>query len=96
MEFTAVRSNALLNKLAITTPEPATLAAVADHITEIITSGTHNQTKALVEALVAKVTITAPDRLIPVFHIPPTPRQRRGRNRPTSGNGPDGSGSHSD
>ncbi len=53
-----------------TTPEPATLAAVADHIAEIITSGTHNQIKALVEALVAKVTITGPDRLIPVFRIP--------------------------
>ena len=52
------------------TPEPATLTQIANHITEIITSGTHNQTKALVEALVAKVTITAPDRLIPVFRIP--------------------------
>ena len=51
-------------------PEPATLAAVADHIAEIITSGSHNQVKALVEALVAKVTITGPDRLIPVFRIP--------------------------
>jgi transcriptional regulator with XRE-family HTH domain len=62
---------------APTTPKPATLAAVADHITEIITSGTHNQTKALVEALVAKVTITAPDRLIPVFRIP-QPRNNDG------------------
>ncbi len=43
---------------------------MADHIAEIITSGTHNQIKALVEALVAKVTITGPDRLIPVFRIP--------------------------
>ncbi|WP_245959610.1 recombinase family protein [Prauserella flavalba] len=60
-----------------TTPEPATLAAVADHITEIITNGTHNQTKALVEALVAKVTITGPDRLIPVFRIP-QPRNNDG------------------
>jgi len=51
-------------------PEPATLTEIADHITKIITSGTHNQTKALVEALIAKVTITGPDRLIPVFHIP--------------------------
>ncbi|MGH3570008.1 MAG: recombinase zinc beta ribbon domain-containing protein [Pseudonocardia sp.] len=33
-----------------TAPEPATLAEVADRITEIITSGIHNQTKALVEA----------------------------------------------
>lgn len=31
-------------------PEPATLAAVADHIGEIITNGIHNQIKALVEA----------------------------------------------
>lgn len=56
--------------------EPATLVAVADHIAEIITSGTHNQIKALVEALVAKVTITGPDRLIPVFRIP-QPRNNR-------------------
>lgn len=51
-------------------PEPATLSAVADHIAEIITSGTHNQAKALVEALVASVTVTGPDRLVPVFRIP--------------------------
>lgn len=51
-------------------PEPATLAAVADQIVEIITSGSHNQIKGLVEALVAKVTVTGPDRLIPVFRIP--------------------------
>ena len=48
-------------------PQPATLATVADRITEIIASGTHNQIKALVEDLVAKVTITGPDRLRPVF-----------------------------
>jgi site-specific DNA recombinase len=53
-----------------TTPEPATLTEIANHITEIITSGTHNQTRALVEALVVKVTITGADRLIPVFRIP--------------------------
>lgn len=55
---------------APTTPEPATLVAVADHITEIITNGTHNQTNTLVEALIANVTITGPDRLIPVLRIP--------------------------
>ncbi|SFR27879.1 Recombinase [Lentzea waywayandensis] len=53
-----------------TTPEPATLVAVADHVAEITTSGMHNQAKALVEALVASVTITGPDRLAPVFRIP--------------------------
>ncbi len=79
-----------------TAPEPATLVAVADHIAEIITSGTHNQTKALVEALVAKVTITGPDRLIPVFRIP-QPRNNDGAApRPTSGNDPERSGSHND
>ncbi|WP_434450087.1 recombinase family protein [Lentzea sp. E54] len=51
-------------------PEPATLSAVADHIAEIITSGTHNQTKALVEALVASVKIAGPGWLVPVFRIP--------------------------
>ncbi|TKG66322.1 recombinase family protein [Prauserella endophytica] len=62
---------------APTAPEPATLVAVADHIAEIITSGSHNQIKGLVEALVAKVTITGPDRLIPVFRIP-QPRNNDG------------------
>lgn len=58
-------------------PEPATLAAVADQIAEMITNGSHNQVKALVEALVAKVMITGPDRLIPVFRIP-QPRNNDG------------------
>jgi len=58
-------------------PEPATLAAVADHIAEIITSGSHNQIKDLIEALVAKATVTGPDRLIPVFRIP-QPRNNDG------------------
>src|SRR5262249_25269713 len=53
-----------------TAPPPATLASVADHIAEIITSGSHNQIKALVEDLIATVTITGPDRLRPVFRIP--------------------------
>ena len=48
----------------------ATLNEVADHLAEIITSGTANQRKALVEALVARVTITGPDRLVPVFRVP--------------------------
>ena len=51
-------------------PEPATLASVADRITEIILSGSHNRIKALVEDLIATVTITGPDRLVPVFRIP--------------------------
>jgi site-specific DNA recombinase len=46
------------------------LAQVADHIAEIITSGTHNQTKALIEALIDRATITARNRLVPVFRIP--------------------------
>jgi site-specific DNA recombinase len=73
----------------------AILAAVADHVAEIMTSGTHNQTKSLVEALVATVTITGPDRLRPVFRIP-QPRNNDGAARPTSGNDPERSGSHND
>ncbi|EID55474.1 hypothetical protein [Saccharomonospora xinjiangensis] len=78
------------------TPEPTTLAAVADHFTEIITSGTHNQAKALVEALVAKVTITGPTGSSRYSPHPQPPQQRWGRTRPSSGNGPERSGSHND
>ena len=51
-------------------PDPATLDQIADHLDQVIATGTPNQRKALVEALVARVTITGPDRLIPVFRIP--------------------------
>ncbi len=58
-----------------TAPSPATLTEITNHITKIIKTGSVNQRKALIEALVAHVTITAPDRLTPVFRIPqpPTP-----------------------
>lgn len=51
-------------------PDAATLTEVADHMGEVIAEGNHNQTKALIEALVAKVTITGPNTLTPVFRIP--------------------------
>ena len=57
-----------------TAPEPATLTQVADHITKIMDNGTPNQRKALVEALVAHVTVTGPDRLRANFHIPQQPQ----------------------
>ncbi|GAA4884649.1 recombinase family protein [Saccharopolyspora cebuensis] len=53
-----------------TAPDATTLTEVADHINEIITDGTANQRKALIEALVPQVKITGPDRLVPVFRIP--------------------------
>ncbi len=53
-----------------TAPDITTLTEVADHINEIITDGTANQRKALIEALVPQVKITGPDRLVPVFRIP--------------------------
>ncbi|MGH3614152.1 MAG: recombinase family protein [Pseudonocardia sp.] len=62
---------------APTVPDPAPLNDVADHLAEIITNGTPNQRKALVEALVARVTITGPDRLVPVFRVP-QPRHDEG------------------
>jgi site-specific DNA recombinase len=36
----------------------------------VIAEGSHNQTKALIEALIARVTITGPTTLKPVFRIP--------------------------
>lgn len=51
-------------------PESKTLDQVADAIGDIIRVGNHNQTKALIEALIDKVTVIAPDRLVPVFRVP--------------------------
>ncbi|MGE5137685.1 MAG: recombinase family protein, partial [Gemmatimonadota bacterium] len=51
-------------------PPVATLRQVADHIDDIIRAGTENQRKALIEALVAQIKITGPDRIVPVFRIP--------------------------
>ena len=56
-----------------TAPDLTTLTDVANHINEIITEGTANQRKALIEALVPQVKITGPDRLLPVFRIPQPP-----------------------
>jgi hypothetical protein len=55
-----------------TAPDPALLDQVADHLAEIISTGTPNQRKTLVGALVDRVIITGPDRLVPVFRIPQT------------------------
>ncbi len=46
------------------------LANIANHISEIIASGTDNQRKALIETLIAEIKITAADRIVPVFRIP--------------------------
>jgi site-specific DNA recombinase len=51
-------------------PPSATLIEVANHIGQVIASGTHSQRKALIEALVAQVKITGPGRVFPVFRIP--------------------------
>ncbi len=55
---------------APTAPPAATLLQVAEHIDDIIRSGTQNQRKALIETLVAQINITGPDRIVPVFRIP--------------------------
>ena len=52
------------------TATPSSLTNVANHIETIMNTGSHNKRKALVETLVAHVTITGPDRLVPVFRIP--------------------------
>ena len=51
-------------------PPPAALRQVADHVSEVIIAGSHNQRKALIEALVAQVEIAGPGRIVPVFRIP--------------------------
>ena len=56
-----------------TIPSLTTLTEITNHINKIINTGSANQRKALIEALVAQVTITGPDRLIPVFRIPQPP-----------------------
>jgi site-specific DNA recombinase len=67
----AVRRAVLAGQLASapTMPPPAALRQVADHISEVILAGSHNQRKALIEALVAQVKITGPGRIVPVFRI---------------------------
>ena len=57
-------------------PNAATLAKIADHITEIIDSGTDQTRKALVETLIAEIKITSPSTIIPQIPHPPTPRTR--------------------
>ncbi len=55
---------------APTAPPAATLLRIAEHLDDVIRSGTQNQRKALIETLVARIKITGPDRIVPVFRIP--------------------------
>jgi site-specific DNA recombinase len=58
---------------APTAPPAATLRQVAVYIADIVASGSHSQRKTLIEVLIARIKITAPDRIVPVFRIPPPP-----------------------
>lgn len=58
-------------------PPPTTLRQVADHIAGIVASGSHSQRKALIEVLIARIKITGPDRIVPVFRIPQAPAAGR-------------------
>ena len=51
-------------------PPPTTLNDVANAISGIVTTGTTHQRKALIEALIAEIKITAPGQAVPVFRIP--------------------------
>src|SRR5262249_54101922 len=53
-----------------TTPLPAELTAISQHIREVIGSGTHTAKKALFEALIDEIKIHSDGRLIPSFRIP--------------------------
>jgi site-specific DNA recombinase len=54
-------------------PPVAALRQIADHIADIVASGSHAQRKALIEVLIARIKITGPDRIVPVFRIPQPP-----------------------
>jgi site-specific DNA recombinase len=53
-----------------TMPDTATLAQVADQVTQVIDAGSDKIRKALIETLIARVIITGPDRVVPVYRIP--------------------------
>jgi site-specific DNA recombinase len=53
-------------------PDPAELAAIRDHIIEIITTGSPEERKALCEATIAELRITDRTTATPVFRIPLT------------------------
>jgi site-specific DNA recombinase len=62
--------NTWLARQVAAAPPAATLRQVADHIADIVASGSHSQRKALIEALIAQIKITGPGRIIPVFRLP--------------------------
>ncbi|WP_264081684.1 recombinase family protein, partial [Gandjariella thermophila] len=53
-----------------TMPDTATLAQVADHVTQVINAGSDKIRKALIETPIARVIITGPDRVVPAYRIP--------------------------
>jgi site-specific DNA recombinase len=57
-------------------PESTVLREVADHIADVVASGTDRQRKSLVEALIAEIKITGPSRFVPVFRVPRVPQPR--------------------
>ncbi|MGH8882791.1 MAG: zinc ribbon domain-containing protein, partial [Stackebrandtia sp.] len=61
-------TDALADEPAI--PESASLDAVAEHVSAILTDGTHNQAKAIIEDLIASIDVATPSRLRPIFRIP--------------------------
>ncbi|GGM82840.1 recombinase RecB [Longimycelium tulufanense] len=53
-----------------TMPDPITLDDIATHARDILRTGSPNQRKAVIEVLVARVDITGPNSIVPVFRIP--------------------------
>ncbi len=73
-------------------PEAPASEALDDVVTDIgdvIRTGNNNQVKALIEALVAGVTIAGPNRLIPTFRVPkpPSDDETAGQNAKTAPEG---------
>jgi len=68
---------------APTQPEATTLHQLAEHIDNVMSAGTANERKALIEALIATIKITGPDRIVPVYRIPQPPPPAGAEEAPT-------------
>ncbi|MEU6559111.1 hypothetical protein [Nocardia nova] len=70
-----------------TGPDPADLAALAEHIAAVIKTGPEQARKALIEALITEIKITGPDTLRPRFRIPQPPTNATQTNKKTLASG---------
>ncbi|MFQ6396631.1 recombinase family protein [Nocardia sp. KC 131] len=73
-----------------TGPDSATLTDMADHITELIATGTDHARKTLIETVIEEIKITGPDTIVPVFRIPQPPTNPQKTTTPHTKKAPTG------